>query len=58
MNELNKAILLHDEVKKAINTIDESMSVNTFANAIALVLLNEYGKHNYEKFITALKIKL
>ena len=35
--------------------IDPNCGVNDFATAIGLMLINEYGEHNYEPFINQLK---
>ena len=56
MNEkdLVKSILLELEIKKAIMLIDDSLSINVFANVIGNILSEQYGEHNYDKFLTGL----
>lgn len=53
--ELVKSILLQAEIKFAIQKIDESLATKTFAHAIANVLADNFGFHNYETFINELK---
>ena len=45
-------------INKSILKIDDSMSYVDFAHAVAKVLKDEYGKHNYIPFINELKKKL
>jgi hypothetical protein len=45
-------------ISKAIIDIDDSMSYVDFAQAVAQVLKDDYGKHNYEGFIAELKKNL
>lgn len=49
---------LAPKISKAIIEIDDSMSYVDFAQAVAQVLKDDYGKHNYEGFITELKKNL
>ena len=46
---------LSSEINKAINRIDDSMSYVDLAQAVAKILKNEYGSHNYEPFIKELR---
>lgn len=46
------------EIDNAIIKIDDSMSYTDFAAAVAKVLEESYGTHNYEPFIEALKNEL
>ena len=43
---------------QAINKVDDSLSYKDLAIAIALILEDNYGKHNYKLFIEELKNKL
>jgi hypothetical protein len=45
---------LADEINQAIVGIDESMSYEILAAAVAKVLIKEYGEHNYQPFISEL----
>ena len=49
---------LSKEINKSIGKIDDSMSYVDFAHAVAKVLKDEYGTHNYENFIKELRKKL
>jgi hypothetical protein len=49
---------LSQKIDDAIEEIDESLDIKYFAEAVAEVLIEEYGKHNYNKFISTLKNKL
>lgn len=45
-------------ISSAIETDDDSLHVEDFAKAVALVMRNDYGTHNYESFINTLKTQL
>lgn len=45
-------------ISSAIETDDDSLHVEEFAKAVALVMRNDYGTHNYESFINTLKTQL
>ena len=49
---------LSKDIDKVLIKHDDSLSVNDFAKAIAKILKEEYGEHNYEKFINTLKENL
>jgi hypothetical protein len=49
---------LASEINRAISRIDDSMSYVDFAHAVAKVLKDEYGSHNYDPFIKELRKKL
>jgi hypothetical protein len=49
---------LASEINRAITKIDDSMSYVDFAHAVAKVLRDEYGSHNYTPFINELRKKL
>ena len=53
-----KSETLQTAIVKAINEIDESMSYQDFAKAVANVLREEYGTHNFEPFVKTLKDEL
>lgn len=42
-------------INNAIMSIDPDMSYKDFAKGVAQVLIDEYGTHNYEPFISELK---
>lgn len=46
------------EISKAINKIDDSMSYTDFATAVAKILIDDYGQHNYEPFMKVLHSQL
>lgn len=45
-------------INKSIDSIDENLSYTDFAEAIAYILKQNYGSHNYEPFIDVLKNNL
>jgi Ca2+-binding EF-hand superfamily protein len=49
---------LSELISTAINSVDDSLHVEEFAKAVALVMRNDYGTHNYESFINTLKTQL
>ena len=55
INESKKSDLLAKEIDKAIVKIDDSLSYEDFAVAVAKVLKDEYGTHNFVPFMDALK---
>ncbi len=55
---MQKSETLQIAIVKAINEIDESMSYQDFAKAVANVLREEYGTHNFEPFMKTLKDEL
>lgn len=58
LSESKKSEALAKEIDKAMIKIDDSMSYKDFADAVATILRDEYGKHNYMPFIEELKNKL
>jgi len=58
VNESAESDKLSKEINKSILKIDDSMSYVDFAHAVAKVLKDEYGTHNYIPFIKELKKKL
>jgi len=55
IKESTQSDKLSSEINRAINRIDDSMSYTDLAHAVAKVLKNEYGSHNYEPFIKELR---
>jgi hypothetical protein len=49
---------LSAEINKAMMKIDDSMSYEDFALAVAKILMDEYGTHNYEPFMKVLRKEL
>lgn len=45
-------------ITKAIDSIESNLSYEDFAAAVAHVLIQDYGKHNYAPFIDALSENL
>lgn len=58
LKESTQSDKLSSEINRAINRIDDSMSYVDFAHAVAKILKDEYGSHNYEPFIKELRKKL
>jgi hypothetical protein len=54
----NASNKLSNEINKAIMKIDDSMSYEDFASAVAKILIDEYGTHNYEPFMKVLHKEL
>jgi hypothetical protein len=46
------------EINKSIDSINDSMSYEDFAIAVAKVLIDEYGTHNYAPFMRVLNREL
>lgn len=49
---------LADKINASIIELDESMSYTDFANAVAIVLREHYGEHNFSGFLKQLQSKL
>jgi hypothetical protein len=49
---------LENTIANSIYKIDENMSYEDFAIAVAKVLFNKYGKHNFTPFMTVLHREL
>ena len=45
-------------IDQAIASIDDSMSYSDFAKAVAIILKDEYGAHNFNKFMEVLHAEL
>ncbi len=46
------------EINKSIDSINDSMSYEDFAVAVAKILIDEYGEHNYTPFMRVLNREL
>tara|TARA_B100000963_G_scaffold240208_1_gene210116 strand:- start:14049 stop:14231 length:183 start_codon:yes stop_codon:yes gene_type:complete len=46
---------LQDLIDSSIVKIDNNLSVHDFAEAVAYVLIDNYGTHNFKPFIKTLK---
>ena len=46
------------EINLAIEKVDKSLSCEDFAKAIAIILEDNYGQHNYNKFLKTLNNKI
>ena len=58
IRESNQSDKLAIEIDNSIIKIDDSMSYEDFALAVAKVLKDEYGSHNFEPFLTKLTSEL
>lgn len=58
INESKESDLLAKEIDKAIVKINDSLSYEDFATAVAKVLKDEYGTHNFVPFVEALQKQL
>lgn len=58
INESKESDKLAIEINKSMLKIDDSMSYEDFALAVANILINEYGEHNYDPFMKALHKEL
>jgi len=45
-------------INKAIDRVDDSLSITDFALAVTTIVRDEYGSHLYEDFKKIVKIKL
>jgi len=55
IKETTQSDKLASEINRAINRIDDSMSYVDLAQAVAKILKDEYGSHNYEPFMKELR---
>jgi hypothetical protein len=58
IQETKKSDELAKQIDKAMIKIDDSMDVKDFAMAVAKILKDEYGSHNYDSFLRTLKDNL
>jgi len=54
----SQAQTLANLINDAIMQVDESLSYRDFAIAVAIILKEEYGSHNFEKFMEVLHAEL
>ena len=43
---------------KAIDKVDDSLSIKDFALAVTSIVINEYGSHLYDDFKSIVRVKL
>ena len=55
IKESSQSDKLASEINRSISKIDDSMSYIDLAQAVAKILKNEYGSHNYEPFMKELR---
>lgn len=55
LKESSQSDKLASEINRSISKIDDSMSYIDLAQAVAKILKNEYGSHNYEPFMKELR---
>jgi hypothetical protein len=58
VSESKESDSLKKEIVKAIIKIDDSMSYEDFASAVAQVLKEEYGSHLFKPFVSSLQKEL
>lgn len=58
LNESKESDKLATEINKSMLKIDDSMSYGDFAIAVAKILVDEYGEHNYVPFMKVLHNEL
>jgi hypothetical protein len=58
LSESKSSDKLAAEINKSIVKIDDSMSYTDFAIAVAKILVDEYGEHNYAPFMKVLHNEL
>ena len=56
--EESKAIEVAKGINKAIVDVDDSLSYVDFAEAVAAILIEDYGTHNFTPFMKVLHAKL
>jgi hypothetical protein len=54
INESKDSDKLANEIEKAIDRIDDSLSYEDFALAVGKILKESYGQHNYKAFMEVL----
>lgn len=54
----SKAIEVAKGINKAIVDVDDSLSYKDFAEAVAAILIEDYGTHNFEPFMEVLHARL
>jgi hypothetical protein len=56
--EESKAIEVAKGINKAIVDVDDSLSYKDFAEAVAAILIEDYGTHNFSPFMEVLHARL
>ncbi|QOY55413.1 hypothetical protein HUE87_04025 [Candidatus Sulfurimonas marisnigri] len=56
--DTTKATKLQKLISTSIEKVDDSLDISTFAKAIANVLEEDYGTHNYKTFFTVIQKEL
>lgn len=54
----SKALEVAKGINKAIVDVDDSLSYKDFAEAVAAILIEDYGTHNFEPFMEVLHARL
>ena len=54
----SKAIEVAKGINKAIVDVDDSLSYKDFAEAVAAILIEDYGTHNFKPFMEVLHARL
>lgn len=54
----SKISMLVNELREAIIKVDDSLDIEDLATAIAIILKEDYGSHNFSKFTAKLSSKL
>jgi hypothetical protein len=54
----SKAIEVAKGINKAIVDVDDSLSYKDFAEAVAAILIDDYGTHNFKPFMEVLHARL
>lgn len=57
-SEEGNSKILASKISDAIQSVDESLSYTDLADAVASILRDQYGKHNFNPFIQRLSSKL
>ena len=57
-NDSSKVTSLVPLLINAIDQVDDNLSYKDFAEAIAVILIREYGSHNFSPFMGVLHSKL
>ena len=55
IKESSQSDKLASEINRSISKIDDSISYVDLAQAVAKILKDEYGSHNYEPFMKELR---
>ena len=58
LGESSQSDQLAKAIAVAIDQIDDSMSYQDFADAVAKVIKDDYGRHLYDRFVQRLQSRL